>query len=49
MDKRATAGRMRTARMEIMATSRRKKTLLKRVTDSATTWRMWNLCLLSSL
>jgi hypothetical protein len=44
-----TAARMRTARMEIMATSRRKKTLLKRVTDSAATWRMCNLCLSSFL
>ncbi len=49
MDKMATAGRMMTARMEIMATSRRKETLLKRVTDSAATWRMWNLCLSSFL
>jgi hypothetical protein len=35
MDKMVTAGRMMTARMEIMATSNKKKTLLKRVTDSA--------------
>jgi hypothetical protein len=37
MDKMATAGRMMTARMEIMATSTRKETLLKRATDSAAT------------
>ena len=47
MDKRTIAGRMRTARMEIMAT--RKRTLLKRATDSAATWQMWNLCLSSFL
>jgi hypothetical protein len=46
MDKRTIAGRMRTARMEI---SKRKRTLLKRATDSATTWQMWNLCLSSFL
>jgi hypothetical protein len=47
MDKMATAGRRMTARMEIVAntTSRKKEILLKRVTDSAATWRMWNLCL----
>jgi hypothetical protein len=49
MDKMATAGRMRTARMKIMATSRRKETLLKRATDSAATWQTWNLCLSSFL
>jgi hypothetical protein len=40
MDKMATAGMMMTARMENMATSMRKETLLKRVTDSAATWWM---------
>ncbi len=49
MDKRTTAGRMRTARMEIMATSRKKRTLLKIAADSAATWRMWILCLSSFL
>jgi hypothetical protein len=49
MDKRTTAGRMRTARMEIMATSRKKRTLLKKAADSAATWRKWNLCLSSFL
>jgi hypothetical protein len=49
MDKRTTAGRMRTARIEIMATIRKKRTLLKRAPDSAATWRIWNLCLSSFL
>ncbi len=44
MDEMATAGRMMITRMKNMATSKKKKTLLKRATDSAATWRTWNLC-----